>query len=109
MADNLWNNNPFLKMFGDAENNPFAKMVNEFNTPLCGSWKQTAAQYISASEEWAQRALEWNEKMTSWAKDTPLASLFETQRHLASQMLENSTAMARRFWQLEDKSQEKTA
>lgn len=89
--------------------NPFMKMFEEVNAPLCGSVKQAAAQWIDTSAEWAHKSLEWNEKLTAWAKETPLAPLFETQRSLASQVIENSTALARSLWRIEPKTEEKTA
>ena len=90
-------------------NNPFVKMFEDLNAPLCGSAKQVAAQWIDMSAEWAHKALESNEKMTAWAKATPLAPLFETQRSLASQVIENSTAFARSLWRIEPKTDEKAA
>jgi hypothetical protein len=90
-------------------NNPFVKMFEDLNAPLCGPLKQAAAQWIDTSAEWAHKALEWNEKMTTWANETPLASLLETQRSLASQTIDSSTALARSFWRIEPKSEEKTA
>ncbi|HEV8718994.1 MAG TPA: hypothetical protein VGX03_40010 [Candidatus Binatia bacterium] len=89
--------------------NPFLKMFENVNAPLCGPLKQAAAQWIDTSAEWAHKALEWNEKMTTWAKETPLAPLFETQRSLAAQVIENSTALARSWWRLEPKTEGKAA
>jgi len=100
-------NNPFEKLFDNAANNPFIKLLSEVNAPLCSSWKETAAQYLNASEEWAEKALEWNTKATAWAKETPLASVFETQRNLTSQAVENSLTLARRFWKIDEKSEKK--
>ena len=109
MAASTQINNPFEKLFANATNNPFAKLLSEVNAPLCSSLKETAEQYLNASEEWAGKALEWNSKATAWAKETPLASVFETQRNLTSQAVENSLALARRFWKLEEKSEKKSA
>jgi hypothetical protein len=108
-ASTTHTNNPFEKLFANAANNPFVKLLSEVNAPLCSSWKETAAQYINASEEWTEKALEWNTKATAWAKETPLASVFETQRNLTSQVVENSLSLARRFWKLEEKSEKKAA
>ena len=108
-ASTTHTNNPFEKLFANAANNPFVKLLSEVNAPLCSSWKETAAQYINASEEWTERALEWNTKATAWAKETPLASVFETQRNLTSQVVENSLSLARRFWKLEEKGEKKAA
>jgi hypothetical protein len=103
MAASTQINNPFEKLFANAANNPFLKLLNEVNAPLCSSWKESAAQYLNASEEWAEKALEWNSKATAWAKETPLAPVFEAQRNLTSQAVGNSLSLARRLWQLEEK------
>ena len=109
MAASTQVNNPFEKLFANVSNNPFVKLLSEVNAPLCSPWKESAAQYINASEEWAEKALEWNSKATAWAKETPLASVFETQRNLTSQAVENSLALARRFWQIDEKHEKKAA
>jgi hypothetical protein len=108
MAEKAHTGNRFAKMFTDPTANPFAKLYTDLSAPLWGPWKQMAAQYIDTSADWAQKAIEWNEKMTTWAKETPLAPVFETQRSLAAQMVERSTNFARALWQLEPKAEEKT-
>ncbi len=92
MAENAQNSNPFVKMFTDM------------NAPWCGTLKQVVAQCLDLGTDWTQRTLELNEQMTAWAKETPLAPLFETQRLLARQMVENSAAFARVLWQIETKA-----
>jgi hypothetical protein len=108
MAKNTQADNSFTKMFTDPATNPFAKVFTDLNAPLCGTLKEMATQYIDTSEEWARKALEWSEKATTWAKATPFAPLFETQRSLASQVIENSAAFARSLWKVEPKTDEKT-
>lgn len=95
MADKTSLNNPFMKMFG------------ELNAPWCDAMKHAAAQYIDNGEKWAHQSLKWNEKATEWAKATPLAPVFETQRMVAKQAIEMSSDIARRLWQLEGKIEEK--
>jgi hypothetical protein len=109
MAETTQNANAFVKFFTDPERNPFAKIFADLNAPLCGSLKQAAAQSIDTGEEWARKAIELNEKMTAWAKTTPLASMFEAQRALVSQVVENSATFARSLWRIEPKSEEKSA
>ena len=109
MATSKHSSTPFEKFFADASNNPLAKMFKELNAPLCSSWKESAEQYLHTSEEWGQKALEWNKQATAWAKETPLAPVFETQRNIAAQLLDNSVALARRFWQLDAPPEEKAA
>jgi hypothetical protein len=92
---------------GTLFTNPFAKMFGEMNAPWCDAVKQAASQYIDNGEKWAQQALKWNEKATEWAKASPLAPVFETQRMVAKQTIEMSADIARRLWQLEGKIEEK--
>jgi hypothetical protein len=87
--------------------NPFAKMFGEMNAPWSDAVKHAAAQYIDNGEKWAHQALKWNEKATEWAKASPLAPVFETQRMVAKQTIEMSADIARRLWQLEGKIEEK--
>ena len=42
--------------------------------------KKAAAWYIDTTERVATQALELQEKATGWAKETPLASIFEAQQ-----------------------------
>ena len=93
MTENMWTNNPFTKAF------------SEMNSPLMAPVKEMAARYIDTSEKWANQALEMSEKTTEWAKDTPLAAVFETQRSLAKQMIGTSTSLARQMWRLNAESE----
>ncbi len=106
MAERTQTSSPFGNLFGDPSENPFGKMFSEMTAPWCGPLKKAATQYLGTSEQWAQKALELNERTTAWAKDTPLATVFETQRSLARQMIETSTAIARQLWQIEAKAEE---
>ncbi|MGH7961857.1 MAG: hypothetical protein ACRERD_08525 [Candidatus Binatia bacterium] len=94
MAKKTETENPFIETFGKLS--------------LAGCLQQAAARSIDTNEKLVQRALEWNEKLTAWAKGTPLASLFEQQRSLTKQMAETAAGLARRFWQIE-KAEEKAA
>ncbi|HZP45855.1 MAG TPA: hypothetical protein VFB15_09405 [Candidatus Binataceae bacterium] len=63
--------------------------------------KKAAAWYIDTAEKLATQAIELQEKATGWAKETPLAPLFEAQHSMARKVLERSTAAARNLWQIE--------
>ncbi len=62
--------------------------------------KKAAAWYIGASEKMATQALEMQEKVTGWAKETPLAPLFEAQHNFARKLIERSATAARNLWQV---------
>ena len=105
MADNTGRCNSYRKMFG-GEDNPFLKMMGEANVPFSTSVKQIVTQSIESGEKWIGQAFALNEKATEWAKDTPLAPVFETQRSVARQVFASSTALARQLWQLEQPVEE---
>jgi hypothetical protein len=63
--------------------------------------KKAAAWYIETSEKFANQAVELQEKATGWAKETPLAPLFEAQSSLARKFIERSASTARNLWQIQ--------
>jgi len=77
----------------------FAKM-NESVFSLDGV-KKAAAWYIETGEKLANQALELQERATSWAKETPFASLFEAQHSIARKFVERSASAARTLWQIQ--------
>ena len=90
----------------DGKNNPFVKMMSEMNAPVSESVKQMAVQSIESGETWASQAFEFNTKANHCARNTPFASIFDTQRTFARKAFESLTAMARQMWQLEPKAEE---
>lgn len=86
------------KMNGEKMFDSFTKMSEPF-LKLDGV-KKVAAWYIETSEKLATQLIEMQEKATSWAKETPLAPLFEAQHSIARKMVERSTSAARNLWQL---------
>jgi hypothetical protein len=73
--------------------------VNESVFSLDGV-KKAAAWYIETSEKLANQALEFQERATGWAKDTPFAPLFEAQHSIARKFVERSANAARTLWQI---------
>jgi hypothetical protein len=62
--------------------------------------KKVAELCIETGEELADGALAFQAKSTEWAKETPLASLFETQNSMGRKLVELSAETARRLWRL---------
>ena len=77
----------------------FSKM-SETSFSIEGA-KKAAAWYLDTTERVATQALELQEKATGWAKETPLASLFEAQQTMARKFVERSLTAARSLWQIE--------
>ncbi len=87
------------KMNGENMFESFTKLNESFFKP--DGAKKAAAWYIETSEKLATQMIELQEKATSWAKETPLAALFEAQSSIARKLVERSAAAARNMWQLE--------
>jgi hypothetical protein len=86
---------------------PFFQPFAGLNAAWWSGAKQLATWYIDTSEKVARGVLDFQERTTNWAENTPWAPLFESQRILARRWIEGSTDMARRFWQLEEEAQKK--
>ena len=86
-----------------AKKETFAAMANvsELNTSFQKNAKRIAAWYIDTTENLAKEGLSLREKSTGWAKDTPLAAIFEAQNSMAQQLVENSASFARKLFQLD--------
>jgi hypothetical protein len=79
--------------------NGFARM-NEAVFSLDNA-KKVAAWYIETSEKIANQVIDFQERATGWAKDTPFAPLFEAQNSFARKLVERSANAARSMWQIE--------
>jgi hypothetical protein len=60
-----------------------------------------AALYIDTGEKLVKRTLDFQAKAGAWAKDTPLAPLFEARISMARKIAELSVDTARRVWRIE--------
>jgi len=63
--------------------------------------KKVVAFYIDGGEKLGKAMLDLHHSYTTWAKDTPLWSIFEAQRTAAKGMLEDSAAFNRKLWRIE--------
>jgi hypothetical protein len=59
--------------------------------------KKLATLYI---ERLAKQVLDIQAKATEWAKDTPLAAVFEAQNSMGRKLVELSAGTARRLWRI---------
>lgn len=63
--------------------------------------KKLAAWYIDTSEKVANQAIDFQASATKWAKETPLAPIFEAQIEYGKKFVERSANAARSLWRLE--------
>ena len=64
--------------------------------------KKFAAWYIDTSEKVANQAIDLQASATQWAKETPLAPIFEAQIEYGKKFIERSANAARSLWRLEE-------
>jgi len=85
--------------------------VSTSATDLSASWRHDirdlVADYIDASEKLAKGALAFQDRITTWAKDTPWISLFHAQRDMASQWIEGAASLTRKLWRIEEEAAER--
>lgn len=62
--------------------------------------KKFAAWYIDTSEKYANEMLDMQATATEWAKETPIAPIFEAQQDLTRKFVKRSADVARTLWQL---------
>ena len=69
------------------------------------TWREGArkvvAFYLDGGEKLGKAMLDLHQSYTTWAKDTPLWSIFEAQRNAAKGMLEDSVTFNRKLWRIE--------
>jgi hypothetical protein len=63
--------------------------------------KKVAAWYIDTSEKVANQVINFQASATKWAKETPLAPIFEAQIEYGKKFVERSANAARSLWRLE--------
>ena len=97
-----------VKSMDKAKKEAFSMMgdMSDMNASFQKNAKRIAAWYIDTVENLAKEGLILREKSTSWAKDTPLAAIFEAQNSMAQQLVENSASFARSIFQI-DKEEER--
>jgi hypothetical protein len=64
------------------------------------SAKKFASWYIDASEKMANDVIDFQATATTWAKETPLAPVFEAQQEFGRKFVQKSAEAARKIWQL---------
>jgi hypothetical protein len=68
--------------------------------------RKAAAAYIDFVEELTRQSLELYDSLTSWAKDTPFAPMFELQTSVSRKLAETTISAARNLWQVQAVSEE---
>jgi hypothetical protein len=65
-----------------------------------------AARYIDTNASFAKQMLEFQAQTTSWAKDTPLAPMFQSQYSFGEGLIDLWAGAARALWRIEEAKSE---
>lgn len=74
--------------------------MSENNAVWTDGVKKVVEFYIEGGQKLGKAMVDLHQSYTSWAKDTPLSSIFEAQRTTAKGMLEDSAALTRKLWRI---------
>lgn len=92
-----------------TQTNTFAmpKFYAELSASGRESMKKMMMSYIDAGERMARSALEWHDKATSWAKNTPWAPMLQMQHDMASQWIDGWIALSRKLCEMGEETARK--
>jgi hypothetical protein len=76
----------------------------ESNAEWSEGAKKVVEFYIEGGQKLGKAMLDLHQSCTSWAKDTPLCSIFEAQRTAAKGMFEDSAALTRKLWRIQQEA-----
>ncbi|MBV8774015.1 MAG: hypothetical protein JO166_17050 [Deltaproteobacteria bacterium] len=88
-----------------AEQETGTGLFTDITNSIIGNMRDVAARTIDANVSLAKQMLDFQAQTTSWAKDTPMGPMFQSQRALGEEMIELLAGAARALWRIEkDKS-----
>jgi hypothetical protein len=89
-----------------AQREPSSGQFTDIANSIIGSMRALAALTIDANVNFAKQMLDFQAQTTSWAKDTPIGPMFQSQRALGEELIELVAGAARALWRIEkDKSE----
>ena len=84
-----------------AESNPGAGL-SDITSSIVSALRDIAARSIDANVSFAKQVLDYQAQTTSWAKDTPLGAMFQSQYALGEGLIELFANAARAIWRIEN-------
>lgn len=82
---------------GDTRSGPFTDIANS----MVSTMRDIAARSIDANVSFAKHMLDYQAQTTSWAKDTPMGPMFQSQQALGEELIEFFAGAARALWRIE--------
>jgi len=85
-----------------AEQETNSGLFNDFANSIIGNMRDIAARTIEANVSFAKQMLDFQTQVTNWAKDTPMAPMFQSQRAFGEQLIDLFAGAARALWRIEE-------
>jgi len=68
---------------------------------IVSTMRDIAARSIDANVSFAKQMLDYQAQATSWAKDTPMGPMFQSQYALNQELIELFAGVTRALWRIE--------
>jgi hypothetical protein len=89
-----------------AERETSSGLFTDMANSIIGNMRDMAARTIDANVSLAKQMLDFQTQTTSWAKDSPMGPMFESQRAVGEQLIELFAGAARALWRIEERKSE---
>jgi hypothetical protein len=86
----------------DANSGLFTDIANS----IVSTMRDVASRSIDANVSFAKQMLDYQTQTTSWAKDTPMGPMFQSQHALGEGLIELFAGAARALWRIEQPKSE---
>jgi hypothetical protein len=84
-----------------AQQDTGSGLLTDITNSIVSSMREIAARSIDANVSFAKQMLDYQAQTTSWAKDTPMGPMFQSQHALGEGLIELFAGAARAMWRIE--------
>ena len=84
-----------------AERNTSSGLLTDMANSIVSTMRDIAARSIDANVSFAKQMLDYQAQATSWAKDTPMGPMFQSQYALNQELIELFAGVTRALWRIE--------
>jgi hypothetical protein len=89
-----------------AERDTNSGLFTDIGNSIVSTMRDIAARSIDANVSFARQMLDYQTQTTSWAKDTPMGPMFQSQHALGEGLIELFAGAARALWRIEQPKSE---
>jgi hypothetical protein len=89
-----------------AERDTNSGLFTDIANSIVSTMRDVASRSIDANVSLAKQMLDYQAQTTSWAKDTPMGPMFQSQHALGEGLIELFAGAARALWRIEQPKSE---